>query len=326
MQKIPLTNPTKTIDLDFGHYLQLRSSDLSAHLIGGIPDYAFSLDQKLGQQLAALKPVRAIAQILSSSAAPFKQYQLMYSVAVSPQQYPEIYALGEDCAKRLGIGIPQIFISNNNNESNAYTIATENVAPMIVLSSSLVNELEEQELKFVIGHECGHIQNLHGVYNTVVELLTNDVLKNELTKGILSQIPGWDLLETVIQETLKLLFLSWSRCAEISCDRAGLVCCGDATAAKMALVKLAIGGGNRLQQINLEEFLKQLEKVQATPVRFLELFDTHPLILKRIEAIRLFAECEVFYSWHPEMRSTNTAMRSKAEIDDLCEKSIAILG
>ncbi|EHC14862.1 hypothetical protein FJSC11DRAFT_1773 [Fischerella thermalis JSC-11] len=36
----------------------------------------------------------------------------MESIEVGPQQYPHIYALGEDCAHRLGIGVPQIFIQH----------------------------------------------------------------------------------------------------------------------------------------------------------------------------------------------------------------------
>jgi len=42
----------------------------------------------------------------------FQQLLLMESIEVGPQQYPHIYALGEDCAHRLGIGVPQIFIQH----------------------------------------------------------------------------------------------------------------------------------------------------------------------------------------------------------------------
>ena len=55
------TNPTAIVDLDFKHYLQSRDRDLSSHKVGGIPDYAFSLDRELRQQIMAMAPVRAIA-------------------------------------------------------------------------------------------------------------------------------------------------------------------------------------------------------------------------------------------------------------------------
>lgn len=320
MQNLNFTNPTEIIDLDFNHYLELRSLELSAHLVNGVPDYAFSLDQKLCQQLKAMTPVRIIAQSLTSFLVPFyKQIQQMESVAVSPQQLPDIYAIAEECAKRLGIGIPKIFVSNQDS-LNAYTIATDNVAPIIVLSSDLAKELEPQELKFIIGHECGHIHNLHGVYNTTAELITNG-----LTKVILS-LQGLELLEQVIDGVLKMLFLSWSRCAEITCDRAGLICCGDITVAENVLLKVALDGSESIPGFNPQEFLKQSDNV-SLPIRLLqELTQTHPLIYKRIEAIRQFANCEVFYAWHPELLPTNipTSVRSKAEVDDLCDQYISI--
>lgn len=319
MQQLPNSNPTANIDLNFAEFLRHRTSELSSHLVAGIPDYAFSLDQKLRQQISAMGIIRTIAQALVSFTVPYyKQIQNMQGVAVSPQQYPHIYTIGEDCAKRLGIGIPQIFVYFSPL-LNAYTIATDNVAPMIVLSSALVEALEPLELKFVIGHECGHIHNLHGVYNTAVELMTNG-----LAKVILQSIPALGWLEGVVQGGMMLFFLRWSRCAEITCDRAGLICCGDTIAAQMALAKLVTGGGDKLQQINFREYLKQITQVQSTPVRLLELFSTHPLIPKRIHALQLFADCETYYTWHPELQPS-TPLRSKVELDETCEKFISVL-
>lgn len=247
MQNLHVRNPTEIIDLDFSNYLQLRSLELSAHLVNGVPDYAFSLDQKLCQQLKAMALVRMIAQSFTSFLIPFyNQIQKIESVAVSPQQLPEIYAIGEECAKRLGISIPKIFVSNQDSLT-AYTIATDSVAPIIMLSSNLVQELEPQELKFIIGHECGHIHNLHGVYNTTAELITNG-----LAKVILSQIPGLKLLEQVIGGALKMFFLSWSRCAEITCDRAGLICCRDVTVAENVLLKVALSGTESIPGFNTQ--------------------------------------------------------------------------
>ncbi len=319
MQDPLITNPTAVIDLDFGHYLEVRERELSSHLVGGIPDYAFSLDQKLRQQLTAIRPVRSITQAIVGLAVPLqKQIHQMESIAVGPQQYPEIHALGEDCARRLGIGIPQIFIYPTSI-SNAYTIATDDVEPVIVLSSEIVETLEPEELKFVIGHECGHVHNLHGVYNTALEIMTNP-----LAQLILQALPTQGVLEPIIQGSLNLFFKRWSRCAEITCDRAGLICCSDVITAQVALAKLVTGGGNSLKNINIQAYIEQLPKMKSNPGRFLELFSTHPLIPKRIKAISLFANCEVFHSWRSQLPSPTPAY-SKSETDDLCEQVIRVL-
>jgi Zn-dependent protease with chaperone function len=298
--------------------LEVRDRQLSVHLVGGIPDYAFSLDQKLRQQLMAMGPVRAIAQALVSWSVPIvQQLHLMESIAVGPQQYPNIYALGEDCAHRLGIGVPQIFIQRGS-ESDAYTFATDDLAPIIVLSNQIAESFTPEELKFVIGHECGHIHNLHGVYNTVSEIMTN-----QLAEGILRSVPTQGVLDLFVQGGLTIFFKRWSRYAEITCDRAGLICCGDVNTAEIALVKLITGGGDSLKQINIDAFRQQISKNPSAPIHLLELFNTHPLIPKRINALHLFAECDIFHSWRPEAKTQD--VRSKQETDNLCEQVIRVI-
>ena len=121
-----------------------------------------------------------------------------------------------------------------------------------------------------------------------------------------------------------MLFMKrWSRCAEITCDRAGLICCSDLAVAQMALAKLTTGGVDKLQGINLTEYINQISNVQSTPIRLLELFQTHPLIPKRIEALRLFAECDILHTWCPQLG--REISRTKQEVDEQCEQFIGVL-
>ncbi|NJN91033.1 MAG: M48 family metallopeptidase [Leptolyngbyaceae cyanobacterium SL_5_14] len=320
-----LSNPTQAISLDFGTYLTQRQQELSAHLASGVPDYSFSLDRTLQKQIASIGPIRALTQTIVSFAVPIqKQIQQMQSIAVSPRQYPEIYAIGEECAHRLGIGIPQIFICSAL-EGHACTIATDDVTPMIILSSGIVERLELEELKFVIGHECGHIHNLHGVYNTAVELMTNALIRMVLDQFVATGLPNLlDAAEKVIHGGIMLFLLRWSRCAEITCDRAGLICCGDLNTANVALAKLITGGGDRLKNINIQEFINQVRTVQSTPVRLLELASTHPLLPRRMEALNLFTECDTFYVWRQELQSPKT-LQNQVETDRLCEQIVSIM-
>ncbi|AFY35724.1 M48 family metallopeptidase [Calothrix sp. PCC 7507] len=318
MQNPSVTNPTATIDLNFSHYLEVRDRQLNRHIIRGVPDYSFSLDQKLREQLIAMGPARAIAKALVSWAVPImQQLHTLESIAVGPQQYPTIYALGEDCAQRLGIGVPQIFIQHSS-DADAYTFAMDDVAPIIVLSSEIVESFTLEELKFVIGHECGHIHNLHGVYNTVSEIMTN-----KLAEEILQAVPTHGLLEMFIQGGLTIFFKRWSRYAEITCDRAGLICCGDVKAAESAFIKLVTGGGTALQNINIEAYRQQMSKNLSAPIRLIELLKTHPLIPKRIDALHLFANCDIFHSWRPEAKTPDA--RSKQETDNLCEQVMRVM-
>ena len=52
---------------------------------------------------------------------------------------------------------------------NAATIGMNK--PTIVLNSALVDLLDEEELRFVIGHELGHALSGHAVYQTLLQRL-----------------------------------------------------------------------------------------------------------------------------------------------------------
>ncbi|MEM9808809.1 MAG: M48 family metallopeptidase, partial [Cyanobacteria bacterium P01_D01_bin.56] len=253
-----------------------------------------------------------------------KQIQQMSSIAVGPTQLPELYKITQECAHLLGIGTPQVFICRASS-IDASTIATDDVTPIILLSSGLVERLDLPELKFVIGHECGHIHNLHGAYNTAVQLMTNAMLKLTL-KGV-GSIGFEDLMSTVGQvfhSGIMLFLTRWSRCAEITCDRAGLICCGDLDTAQSALTKLIVGDMATLGGFDVKTFIKQSRSVNSTPLRLMELFNTHPLIPKRLEALEVFENCNTYYDWRSELVPPEN-LYDQAEADRRCEKVIAII-
>jgi Zn-dependent protease with chaperone function len=311
-------NPTAQIDLDFSGFIAHREESSRRHLRGAVTDYCFSLDLKMRQRLAAAKPLQLAAKaFLSFGVAMQKQIMSMRGVAVGPKQFPRIYSIARDCAERLGIGIPQVFILYNP-VMNAYTLATEESGDMLVLHSSLVEVMTDEELRFVIGHECGHIHNQHSVYNSLGQILSNIALL-EMARAI----PGGSLLFALIKGGVGLFLNSWFRCAELTSDRAGLICCGDLDVARYALAKLATGGGEALKDINIDEYVKQIEATQATPMRLYESNMDHPIVSKRIEMLRIFRQCEVLFSWRPEMRGDKPAL-SKDAVDFQCERIASV--
>jgi len=319
---MPNANPTASVDLDFAHYVANRDSDRHVHMVGEVPNYSFALDGTLRQRLAAMGPIRSIAQVLVSASAPlYRQIHQMHSLMVGPSQYEDIYAISAECARRLGIGIPQVFIAITE-EPNSFTLASDDITPVIVLTKRLVELLDRDELGFVIGHECGHIHNLHGVYNTAVEMLVNPTAQVVLRKLLSGGMPLGVVrtIATALQGSLRLFLLNWSRCAEITCDRAGLICCGDVAHAERALIKLLVGDGELLKQFNMQAFLNQAKQGQSLMGIWMEMRQTHPLMAKRIEGLRIFAETETFFQWRPDMQDGHTALHTKADADRKCEQ------
>jgi Zn-dependent protease with chaperone function len=307
-------NPTTQIDLDFANFVAGREESNRRHFHGAVTDYCFSMDLQLRQKLAAIKPLQLAAKAaLSFTVLLQKQIMSMQGVAVGPNQYPHIYAMAQSCAERLGIGIPQVFIKFDPT-MNAYTLAAEGSGDMIVVHSALVEALTAEELLFVIGHECGHIHNQHCIYNTIGQILANVALRE-----VANTIPGGALIFELLKQGVGLFLNSWFRCSELTADRAGLICSGNLDAGRYALAKLETGGGPILKNVNLDALVKQLDTSQATPVRLYESSMSHPIAGKRLECLRIFRQCEVLYTWRPEMRGDQPGV-SKEDTDRQCEQ------
>ena len=313
---VPL-NPTDTIDICFQNYVQTRQRSSDLHMQNGIPDYAYGQDFVLREKIRAIPGAFALFKAVTSQYVPYlKQVYNLEALKVGPAQFPEIYEITQDCARRLGIGLPTVFIYPDPATINAFTIATEDDSPLIVIHSALLERFTRGELRTIIGHECGHIHNNHGIYNTAAE-----VILNSLSAGL----PIIRQLLSLLSLPLKYAILSWSRAAEITCDRAGIICADDAGDELTAKAKLLYGGAFDAGEANLEAILRQYDMLRSTPVRLLELSSTHPVPVRRIFAAREFINSEILYSWRPEWRQAGRALISQEELDARCQRYVGVI-
>ena len=311
-----MRNPTDDINLNFADYVRERSSRIGKHLQGGIPDYAFASDYATRQKIAAIPGAFQLGKAITSQVVP-RQRQMynMSGLRVGPNQFPEIYQMVRDCSELLGIGIPTTFITAELGVLNAFALAIEDAEPMIVLNSSIVERMTPQELKAVIGHECEHVHNNHGIYNVLANLLIN---------GIGASIPGIREILALVSLPLRVAIQTWSRAAEVTCDRAGVLCCGEADSTISAQSKLLSGGLLSDHQINVDALLEQYDSLRSSPVRMLELLNTHPAGVRRILAAKEFINSQVFYDWHPELKEPDMHLYSKDELDAHCAKYVSV--
>jgi Zn-dependent protease with chaperone function len=240
-------------------------------------DYAYVVDQKMREQFERMKPVElAVAAALRTFGRVVKGQLLGSSVRVSERQFPRMHSLVASCANTLSIPIPAVYIVNQPT-LNAATFGTDDEA-FIMVHSALVDHFNDEELLTVIGHECGHIHNRHVVYLTTLHILTN----------VLGVVAQW----AAVPATLALR--AWLRRAEITCDRAGMLCGKSEPIAARALTKLALGSKRLYEEFNLEAFLEQHEENKENIGRYMEVFATHPWLPKRVLAMRAFSESTLF--------------------------------
>ena len=247
--------------------------------------YAHPVDARLLNVLSATGWRFYVDDLINAFIKVFLGTALRDSVWVSPRQFPDVHRLLARCAERLGIPIPRLLLGGDAADLMAFTTGTDQDC-FIYASALMVREYAPEELLFVLGHECGHIHNHHVTYGTLAQVLYRNLL------GKVIRVSTWPVfLATLVP------LRTWSRRAEITADRAGLLCCRDIDVARKALIKLRLGFDALLRDVDVEEFLQQEKELrrESFAVRARELFYTHPLIVKRIKALELFARSELYY-------------------------------
>jgi Zn-dependent protease with chaperone function len=204
------------------------------------------------------------------------------SILVGEQQLPDLFQLLQEACKILDLEVPQLYVKQNP-VPNAYTFAMRGKQPFIVIHTSLIELLEPVEVQAVIAHELGHLKCEHGVYLTAANLMMLAV----------GQLSPWGAL---LAQNLQMQLLAWVRCAEFTCDRAGLLVTQDPTIMASVLMKLAGGSPTLSPQLNVDTFLAQARAYDQIDhelglllksVRTAEL--THPLPVLRAREIDRWA-------------------------------------
>ncbi len=292
---------TSSIDLSLIRYVAGRKGESAARLRQAAA-YAYGGDLKVRMALDQVRPVTlAMEATVRFWQTVGKNRLLGNAVRVGERQFPRLYALLQGCADVLQIPVPALYITPELGYLNAHTFGATDDAT-IVLGGALVDHLTDEQLTFVLGHECGHIQNNHMVYLTTLHYLTTAA----------------NLFVRWITQPAALALNAWSRRAEITCDRAGLLCTRDLSAAEEALVKTAVGSRRLYGDINVDEYLQQLGQGQAGPGRIAELLSTHPYLPKRVKALRLFADTSFF-------RAVRGEPPGQGGTKDACDADVAAL-
>jgi len=173
--------------------------------------------------------------------------------------------------------MPDVFIQQSP-ELQAFTIGIQKRF-YIVITSGLVENFDDGELLFVIGHEMGHIKCDHIIFYSVVLLYSFIMMSNIFFKII--TIPSL------------LPIFDWSRKAEVSADRAGLIVSKSITKSLSAMLKMS-GGTKIMKNVSIKDFLKQNDMIKKTPSRFIEFFLTHPYLPKRALALVEFYKSKYY--------------------------------
>jgi Zn-dependent protease with chaperone function len=311
------TNPTEMVNASFYDYVQASQERLTKHLIKGVPDYAYKEDFELRSKIKKLPGFISLIKVIYSSVIPLRiQKMNMSGLRVGPSQFPDIYESVLHCARMLGIGVPVVFIENDPDMINASTFAFDDEIPIIIITSALLERFTGDELRAVIGHECGHIAANHSLLTIAVEIMGAAALQK-----------AYDINPVLLtlMTPMRHMLLTWGRAAEITCDRASIICSKDRDSVLKVQAKLISGGAFGRDDINIESILKQYDQLRGTPVRFEEIERDHPIPARRILAAQEFLKSEVLASWRPDWFPTTDVLLSRDELEKRTHDFVGII-
>ncbi|GGO80839.1 M48 family metallopeptidase [Wenjunlia tyrosinilytica] len=220
-----------------------------------------------------------------SGLLPERSMRLLFlsdSVRVSDQQFAHLNDMLRDACYILDLEkVPPMYVTQDP-QPNAMCIGLDE--PIIVVTTGLVELLDEEEMRAVVGHEVGHALSGHAVYRTILLFLTTLAVR-----------VAWIPLGSLAIMALVTALREWFRKSELSCDRAGLLVGQDLKASMRGLMKIA--GGNHLHEMNVDAFLKQAEEYDSggdlrdSVLKILNVLPrSHPFTTVRAAELKKWAE------------------------------------
>ena len=239
------------------------------------------IEKDLGQQIYdALQGavVESILKIVKDGSDDEYWRSLMegHCMKVEKEILPEFHALCHEVKAKLGFTEQVDFYVTGDSTINAFSVAAEGEGqPHIVnINSGLFDLMSQDELRFVIGHELGHIINK----DTALKRLINFVYPPDRT-----------LMPITLQHKIKL----HDQLAELVADRYGYLACENLNTCVTAFFKMASG-------LDLGKMNVSIEALLDDNMKRLDYFlhdkgvnqYGHPVNPIRVQAINLFATCK----------------------------------
>ncbi len=198
-----------------------------------------------------------------------------HSFKVEKRLMSHLYDLFYDVKKTLGYEENIDFYITGSSQVNAFSVtASKKGQPHIInVNSGLIDLMTDEELRFVIGHEIGHLMNKD----------------SELLKLIHFIFPPGTNRPLVLQYKIRL----WEQLAELVADRYGYMAIPNLGVCVSAFFKLASG-------LNLNKINMQMDVFIEENLKHLEFFRTgeglntedHPVNPVRIQSLNLYANCK----------------------------------
>lgn len=258
---------------------------------------SIDLEKQLGEQIYNALQGEIVEDVLreiktdSGSDAYWRSNMEGHSLKVEKALLPDFYHLCHEVKQKLGFDEPVDFYITGDSTVNAFSVAAEDEGEhhIVNINSALFNLMTDDELKFVVAHELGHLINK----DTALARLINFVFPPDANTPV----------------TLQYKIRLHQQLAELVADRYGYMAVENIDVCVTAFFKMASGLDLARMNVSIDALLDDNR-------RRLEYFlndkgmsrDSHPVNPIRVQALNIFANAQ-----------------SKEELDNGMDELICIL-
>lgn len=214
--------------------------------------YEHGLDRTALEALKSLPGFPALMRwvLANLGERSIRLFNLSTSVLCGEEQFPELVQLLDRARHTLDIPYQPTLFLTESPFANAMTFGVEE--PSIVVHGALLDQLTDTQVVGVLAHELGHLHADHTLYRSLAYVLAS----GGAMLGAIGRILSWPLQKALAK---------WSRCSELTADRAGLLGCRDLPAYLGVLLRLA--GGHRpgivgRTEMKLAPFIRQARSLK----------------------------------------------------------------
>ena len=291
-------NPLLQIDTVFRTYLNAYTRSYQNHMVNGNLDYAFDADFAVRQKIMGLSGwSRLFKTINTQDAATEARHLFVKCNQAGPLKYPDIFDTVKKCSERLELSQPVVFIRDDIERPVIYSLESEKIDPCIVISKSLVDMCNQDELALLIGEECGRIQNNHPAFCWACTYLNfnKDAFKN--------------LEQSYQQPFSSQLFAAlaqWIQYADITAGRAAMICL-DAPGRYMDILSVLYAKGyvdffGRTQSdLDFKTLSDVSNQLRVMDLRTLSLGGVYTPLDRALLAVNEFLYCQTLYKWRTDI-------------------------
>jgi heat shock protein HtpX len=223
----------------------------------------------------------------------FARSMLNCSQVIQPRSPAEqvIYGAVQDIAQRLHIKMPEVWVYESE-DPNAFATGPSKNNSMVAVSTGLLNNLSEEEVRAVLAHEMGHVYNgdmftttvLAGLMNTFVYFISRWVYRHLAERNEALAFGVYIFLQMVLS-FMAMIPISWfSRRREFAADAFSARVYGrDAMVSALQALDRWISRAK--VEYSTQDALATM-KISGKSSGLLRMFATHPPIEERVAALR----------------------------------------